>query len=161
MEQILESVRAWDGLLELAPGEGSEFPEIAWGDHFFYFAPDGQIPQRVQPYATVVTKDYPGDTVSALDPATRWRLNIHVGSTTFEQIIGEAPKNLAGSWDFSATDVVIPHPLYRSQGYIAIVNPGAKTTSTAIALFREAHENARRRALNRAATSEAETRMDH
>lgn len=40
MEQILEAVRGFDGVLELAPTAGSEYPEIAWGDHFFYYAPD-------------------------------------------------------------------------------------------------------------------------
>lgn len=48
MEQILETVRGFDGILELAPVEGSGFPEVAWGDHFFYYAPDGQVPLRTQ-----------------------------------------------------------------------------------------------------------------
>lgn len=96
MEQIVQTVRAFDGVLELAPTEGSEFPEIAWGDHFFYYAPDGQIPQQVQPYATVVTKDYPGDTRCDLDPPGRRRLNIHVGRAAFTRLIGEDPRNAPG-----------------------------------------------------------------
>lgn len=35
MEQILETVYGFDGVVVLAPTPGSEFPEIAWGDHFF------------------------------------------------------------------------------------------------------------------------------
>ncbi len=61
----------------------SPFPEIAWGDHFFYFAPNGQVPQREQPYATIITKNYPGDTCCDLDQPGRWRLNIHVGRGAF------------------------------------------------------------------------------
>ena len=57
MDDILQTIRAFDGVLELAPTEGSGFPEIAWGDHYFYFAPDGDVPQREQPYATIVTKN--------------------------------------------------------------------------------------------------------
>ncbi|MCP3805116.1 DUF6194 family protein [Allokutzneria sp. A3M-2-11 16] len=146
MEQILDTVRGFDGVLELAPAEGSEFPEIAWGDHFFYYAPDGQVPQRTQPYATIVTKNYPDDALSDLDPPGRWRLNIHVGRAAFMRLTGEDPKRVASRPDFSAADVVLRHPVYSTQGWIAIVNPGDHTTPLAVELLREAHENARRRA---------------
>ena len=63
------------GVLELAPEAGSGHPEISWGDFFYYYAPDGAVPQNRQPYATIVTKDYPDDTLSRLGVADRWRLN--------------------------------------------------------------------------------------
>ena len=150
MEQILETVYGFDGVVVLAPTRGSEFPEIAWGDHFFYFAPDGQVPQRLQPYATIVTKDNPGDTLCDLDPPGRWRLNIHVGRAEFTRLIGEDPRNAAMPADLSTADVLVPHPIYATQGWIAIVNPGDHTTPSAIELLREAHEHARRRAARRA-----------
>ncbi|WP_037346195.1 DUF6194 family protein [Sciscionella sediminilitoris] len=146
MEQILETARGLDGVLELAPTEGSAFPEIAWGDRFFYYAPDGQVPQREQPYATVVTKDYPGDALSGLDQSGRQRLNIHVGTTAFIELIGEEPRTEGAEADFSAVDTVLPHPLYRRQGWIAIVDPGEHTTALACRLIRQAHEDAARRA---------------
>jgi hypothetical protein len=152
MKQILDTVRGLDSVLELAPVEGSEFPEIAWGDHFFYYAPDGQVPQREQPFATVVTKDYPDDTLSGLDAPGRWRLNIHVGSAAFARLTGQHPGREAPVADFSTADTVLPHPVYAPQGWIAIVNPGERTTPTAIALLHEAHRNARRRASRRAAS---------
>ncbi len=145
MEQILETVRGFDGILELAPAEGSEFPEVAWGDHFFYYAPDGQVPQRAQPFATIVTKDYPGDTGSELDPPDRWRLNIHVGRARFTELTGEEPRAAESSVDYSASDTVLPHPVYRAQGWIAIVDPGVRTSTIAVSLLRLAHEDARRR----------------
>lgn len=146
MDRILAAVRQFEGVLEVAPGEGSGFPEIAWGDHFFYYAPDGRIPQRVQPYATIVTKDYPDDTSSDLNPAGRWRLNIHVGRVEFTRLIGADPRNAAIPDDAGAGDVVLPHPVYARQGFVAIVNPGDRTTTTAIELLRDAHAAARRRA---------------
>lgn len=149
MEQLLETVRDFDGVLELAPAEGSEFPEIAWGDHFFYFAPAGEIPDRVQPYATIVTKNYPDDALSNLDPAGRWRVNIHVGIARFTELTGENPRR-APSRDLSEADVILPHPVYGALGWIAVVNPSDQTTPTVIALLREAHENAKRRASRRA-----------
>lgn len=143
MKQILDAVRGFDGVLEIAPTEGSEFPEIAWGDHFFCYAPDGKMPRRGQPYATIVTKNYPGDTRCDLDRPGRWRLNVHVGRAKFTELLGEDPRSAAASADFGATDWVLPHPVY---GWIAIVNPGARTVEGAISLLRQAHERAERRA---------------
>ena len=154
MEQVLDEIRSFDGVLELSPGAGSGFPEIAWGDHFFYYSPDGTIQPNTQPYATIVTKDYPDDTLSNLDPADRWRLNIHVGSATFTSLTGESPRDFAArgfaSRDFSTVDEIMPHPVYGALGWIAVVNPGERTTSTALTLLREAHDDERRRAERRA-----------
>ncbi|MCD2442935.1 DUF6194 family protein [Agromyces sp. SYSU K20354] len=148
MQLILETVRAFDGVLELAPGPGSGFPEIAWGDHFFYASPDGSIPSNRQPYATIVTKDYPDDALSNLDPPGRWRLNIHVGTARFAELTGESPRDFTAR-DFTEPDVILPHPVYGSLGWIAIVNPGIRTTTTALALLRDAHADDRGRAERR------------
>lgn len=149
MQQILDAVRALDGVLELAPERGSAFPEIAWGDHFFYYAPDGAIPDREQPYATIVTKDYPGDTESRLDAPGRWRLNIHVGRPRFIELTGEDPAAAGAARDHAAADVVMPHPVYRAQGWISIVDPGDATLDLAVRLLRVAHDDAARRARRR------------
>lgn len=138
-------IRSFDGLLELAPTEGGEFPAIAWGDHFFYYSPDGQVPARQQLYATIVTKNYPDDTLSNLDEPDRWRLNIHVGTTSAVELTGKTAGPADEQWDFAATDVVVPHPLYRRQGWVSIVNPGARTSTLAVDLLRQAHEAARQR----------------
>lgn len=151
MDRLLDTIRAFDGVLELAPAAGSAFPEIAWGDHFFYYTPDGQVPQREQPYATIVTKNYPDDDECDLDPPGRWRLNIHVGAAAFVELTGEDPRAAATPRDRTATDVVFPHPLYRTQGWVSIVNPGPRTNDLAVRLLRQAHEAARRRSHRRSA----------
>ena len=110
MEQILSAVRDLEGALVLAPQAGSEFPEVAWGDAFFYYAPDGQVPEHIQPYGTIVTKDYPDDTASRLDEEGRWRVNIHVDRQTFVRLTGEEPRSLDRARDFAAADVINPTP---------------------------------------------------
>ncbi|MGW0658459.1 DUF6194 family protein [Streptodolium elevatio] len=140
MEQILSEVRTYDGVLELAPVPGSEHPEISWGDHFFYYAPDGQVPRNRQPYATCVTKNYPGDEDSRLDAEGRWRLNIHVGSRIFTELLGHTPAETDTSGvDRSAVDVFAPHPLYGAHGWICVVNPGASTLDRALEALSDAH----------------------
>jgi Family of unknown function (DUF6194) len=145
MEQILETVRGFDGALVVIPGPVGDAPEIAWGDAFFYYAPDGEVPQHVQPYATIVTKDYPDDTASELDAPDRWRVNIHVDRATFLRLTGEEPRSLGRARDFAATDVFNPHPVYGALGWVAVVTPGEQTRAIVEQLLREAHEAARAR----------------
>lgn len=153
MDQVLQIVRDLDGVLEVAPREGSAFPAIAWGDHFFYYAPDGQIPTREQPYATIVTKNYPDDVLCDLDRPDRWRLNIRVGTDTFIELLGEHPRSGTAAGDYTATDVVVPHPVHRGQGWVSIVNPGPRTLQLVSRLLRRAHDDARRRVARRSGSA--------
>ncbi|MFF3490072.1 DUF6194 family protein [Streptomyces sp. NPDC002795] len=139
MEQIIATVRGFDGALVLAPEPGGDFPEIAWGDAFFYYAPDGEVPQAVQPYATIVTKDYPGDALSDLDAPGRLRVNIQTDRAMFQQLTGES------SVGYAAVDTVLPHPVYGSQSWICVVNPGERTYDTVLRLLRAAHDAAHAR----------------
>ncbi|WP_424883159.1 DUF6194 family protein [Streptomyces sp. SLBN-8D4] len=142
MEQIIATVRGFDGALVIVPGPGGDSPEIAWGDAFFYYAPDGRTPRNTQPYGTIVTKNYPADTACDLDPPGRWRVNVQVGRTALPELLGERH-------DPATADVVLPHPVYGSLGWICVVNPGERTTGTVVRLLREAHEAARVRAARR------------
>ncbi|MFC5216561.1 DUF6194 family protein [Streptomyces coerulescens] len=149
MEQIIATVRGLDGALVLTPGPDGDFPEVAWGDAFFYYAPDGRIPHHTQPYGTIVTKNYPDDTACDLDPPGRWRVNIHVDRATFKELTGEEPHTLAHPRDHTSTDTVLPHPLYGTLGWICVVNPGERTADTVLQLLRDAHDAARTRATRR------------
>lgn len=150
MQQIIDAVRGFDGALVFVPEPGGEFPEVAWGDAFFYYAPDGRMPRNTQPYGTIVTKNYPDDTASDLDPEGRWRVNVHVDRATFAELTGEEPRRLAKPRDYAAADVVNPHPVYGALGWVAVVNPGARTTDTVLDLLRRAHRAARARVERRA-----------
>lgn len=145
MENIIETVRGFDGVLVLTPDSGSEAPKLAWGDTFFYYAPDGQIPQNIQPYATIVTKNYPDDTASNLDPEGRWRVNIQVEPTTFREVTGEDPRSLKRAWSYDTTDAIMPHPIYGPQGWISVVNPASTTIDTVKRLLEKAHVAAHKR----------------
>ena len=144
MEQILTMLRGLPGVLELAPQEGSEFPRIAWGDHFFYFSPDGTVPRNRQPYATIVTKNYPDDVLSRLEAPDRWRVNIHVGRDEAARLVG--PTQV----DPAETDAFLAHPLYGASGWVSVVNPGERTVDALTTLLRAAHDAAAARASRRA-----------
>jgi hypothetical protein len=141
LDDILEDIRAFDGVVEVAPRDGDHTPPIAWGDHFFYYSPDGTVPANTQPYATIITKDYPDDAQSDLTAEDRWRLNIHVGSARARDLVGDG-----GDPDFSEADTILPHPVYGRLGWVAVVNPGERTRATVLHLLHDAHEDERRRA---------------
>ena len=146
LDQAVSAVRTFEGVVDLAPEEGSEFPPIAWGDHFFYYSTDGSVPQNRQPFATIVTKDYPDDAQSQLDPDGRWRLNVDVGRASLRELVGE----VNGARDYSETDVILPHPVYGPLGWIAVVNPGPRTESIVLELLAAAHRDDLRRVERRA-----------
>lgn len=146
IKEILDTVRAFDGVLVVIPDEGSGMPELAWGDAFLYFAPDGVMPERTQPYATIVTKNYPDDGASRLDEPDRFRVNIHVGRDQVGVLTD------AGAQP-STRDAFVPHPLYGDAGWVSVVNPGPVTSDRVIALLRDAHASARARANRRVSES--------
>lgn len=143
IDEIIEFAGGFEGVLVVRPGPGDGSPEIAWGDVFFYYAPDGTVP-KTQPFATIVTKDYPGDEGSRLDRPGVFRLNAGVG------------KEAAARWavpdaDPSAADVVMTHPVYGAAGWVAVVNPRDVRE-----LLRSAHGSARSRHERRGAVSGGE-----
>ncbi len=145
MQTLIARIRLFDGVLVVQPEPGSDLPEISWGDAFFYYAPHGVMPTRGQPYGTIVTKDYPGDTASNLDRPGRFRVNIEVGR--------ERARELAGADDPALSDVIVPHPVYASAGWISVVDPD-RTAQQVLTLLSEAHEAARGRAARRAAVDD-------
>ncbi|MEU3010873.1 DUF6194 family protein [Nocardia asteroides] len=145
IDEIIEYVTGLGGVLHLNPGPGGEFPEISWGDSFFYYAPDGVLPRTGQPFATIVTKDYPDDATSRLDRPGVFRLNIAAGRDAFTAWTGHAPGHGPDDTDASVTDTVLPHPVYGAAGWLAIVAPGTATDEAARRLLRDAHARARAR----------------
>lgn len=150
-EEIIGFVDALDGVVTLRPAPGDGTPEAGWGDTFFYYAPDGIIPTATQPFATIVTKNSPGDEASRLDRPDTFRVNIAAGKDAFVEWTGHAPREPApAEADPSAVDTVIAHPVYASLGWLAVVNPGERTAASTRELLQAAHRLARLRHERRA-----------
>lgn len=144
IEEIIGLVSGLDGVLTLTPGPGDEWPELSWGDAFFCYSPDGAVPTNVQPFATIVTKNYPGDESSRLDRPDTFRVNIHAGKKEFTRQLGQDP---------SATDTLIAHPVYGTAGWLAVVNPATNTETATRELLETAYRLARARYERRADSS--------
>ncbi len=86
-------------------------------------------------FATIVTTDE-HDTASDLSRPGRFRLNIGVSGPTFARLVGDAVDP-----DFTASDSLLPHPVYAKQHWVSIVNPTAATLEAVVLpLLDEAHE---------------------
>ncbi|PBC39778.1 hypothetical protein CJ179_31870 [Rhodococcus sp. ACS1] len=144
IDDIIDFVEGLDDVLTLRPVPGDGSPEISWGDTFFYYSPDGVVPTTTQPFATIVTKNYPGDEDSRLDRAGAFRVNIHAGREPFIVALGHAPREQGSAdVDAGAPDTVIAHPVYGS--WLAVVNPATRTSQLTRELLRTAYAVARSR----------------
>src|SRR5438270_2443479 len=84
-------------------------PEVAWGDSFFIYDPDRNLPEPKRfPFATIVTQDYGEfDNASNLNRPGVFRLNIGVSKETFATLFGAE-----GEYDFTQLDRLMPHPVH-------------------------------------------------
>ena len=126
-------------------GEGSDIPPSMVGAHFFYAGDE-----RRMPFATIVEHDTPGgDEESALHRPGTYRLNLQLGRDGFRQCFGYVPRDLAGrrgGIDFTALDVLVPHPVYGDQGWSAITSPTREQLPRIEKILHRAHARASRRA---------------
>lgn len=146
LDEIIGFVESLEGVYALRPGQGDGTPEISWGDVFFYYSPEGVVPMNTQPFATIVTKDYPGDEGSRLDRRDAFRVNIWAGQDAFTSWIGRTPRERSvDEPDPSSTDTVFAHPVYSSAGWLAVVNPGQRTAEPIREMLQAAYHRARSR----------------
>jgi hypothetical protein len=130
------------------------------GGTFFMYAPDRDLaPERQIPFVTIVTGDH-YDSASELDRPGAYRLDIGLTRATYAAWFGAAPTQrdangvLETGFDYAAADTVMPHPIYASQHWVCVVNPGDATLDTVWTLLAEAHGFAARKYANR-------TRREH
>lgn len=142
-QELIEHIAGLSHVTRITAEAASDAPKVAWGDSFFYYEPEGP-PDRKLPFATIVTKDYLGwDTLSNLDRPDAFRINLDIGADRFRELFGYSPSEHpqhADDFDYSRSDVLLPHPTYAQQGWASIVCPGPETDDIARSLVSEAHE---------------------
>ncbi len=146
VDEIIEFVAGLGDVLTMRPGPEDGSPKISWGDVFFYYSADGHTPSGVQPFATIVTKDYPDDTASHLDRPGAFRVNMSAGMVEFTRWTGRTPSEISSEdVDYAYDDTVLPHPVYATAGWLSVTNPGPDTQAAVYDLLSLAHARARNR----------------
>jgi hypothetical protein len=148
-QDIIEFAAGLPDVVAMTASEADGSPSVAWGDSFFFYDPDDDAANRRMPFATLVIKDYDGfDTFSNLNRPGVFRLNVGVGRTVFQELVGYPPAAHAehhATFDYTAFDRLLPHPVYATQGWVSILNPGEATGEQALALLSDARTRAARR----------------
>ena len=146
--ETVAAIAALPGVVAMTASPEDGAPEVAWGNTFFFHDPDGDGDGRF-PFATVVTKDYPGfDEASHLNRPGVYRVNVQAGSERFTELLGFSPRELdehRGEVDFAEPDRLLPHPVYGAQGWVSVVVPGPHTWRDLLQLVEQARRRAGRR----------------
>ncbi len=121
----------------------------AFGYTFFFYKSDHMVP-----FATLISSDQDYDRISNLDRPGVFRLNIGVSRETFQSLFGTAKVDVS-SYDFTALDVIMPHPEYAPQNFICVLSPSEATFERIRVLFAEAYDIAVRRYTRRNKTNES------
>lgn len=110
-----------------------------FGYTFFFYESDHMLP-----FATMAAADNEYDRVSNLDRPGVFRLNIGVSRQTFQSLFGTAKVDVS-QYDFTALDVIMPHPDYAPQHFICVLSPGQATFAQVRDLLAEAYAIAEQR----------------
>ncbi|GAB2615689.1 DUF6194 family protein [Kribbella endophytica] len=93
------------------------------GDTFWIYDPAADLPpERQMPWATLVTSDV-YDSASNLDRPGVERLNLGLPKADYLELFPSVPDDV----DYTALDVVLPHPVYAPQYWICVVSPSEAT----------------------------------
>ena len=121
------------------------------GDWYLFYDPYGTtVPEQRFPFCTVMTGDrYDGASNLDRDLGT-YRVNLGLDRHGYEELFGPAPRQAAGyevidtGFDYTATDVVMPHPFYAPLHWVCVVNPGEGTRTALADLLERAYGIAER-----------------
>ncbi|GAA1035662.1 hypothetical protein GCM10009557_44210 [Virgisporangium ochraceum] len=136
--ELADRIRRLPGVESHRSGPGQGVPEVGWDDWFFFVGSG-----RRHPFATIVGHDIPDfDQESRLDRVGVYRLNLDLGREEFRRLFGYGPEEIRGrrdGIDFARFDEPVPHPVYATQSWASVVNPGARSADVVDRLLRHAH----------------------
>ena len=112
---------------------------INLGYTFFFYRTDHNFP-----FATIASTGNEYERISDLDRPGVYRLNIGISKKTFQSLFGSAKVDLS-NYDFTALDVIMPHPDYAQQWFICVLSPSEQTFEKIQPLLEEAYQIAVRR----------------
>lgn len=116
----------------------------SWGEQGIFYNPQQKLKRGVY-ILTIKEKDGTNDKSSNLNRDNIFRVNLGIRKETFKKLFGEIPKRPAAGcivnmeYDFTATDKIIPHPVYAWMGWISVLNPSTETFEALKPLIEEAY----------------------
>jgi hypothetical protein len=114
-----------------------------WGARALFYNPGQKLPTGIY-FLTFKEKDGANDSASKIKPG-QYRLNVGISKAAFIARFGGIPtRPPAGGvvdtgHDFTACNVITPHPVYGWMSWIAVKNPSTETLSELRPLLSEAY----------------------
>ena len=103
------------------------------GYTFFIYRDDDMLP-----FATVASTGNEYEKISNLDRPGVYRLNIGVSRETFKSLFGTNKPDIS-AYDFTALDIIMPHPDYSAQSFLCVLSPSEATFERIKPLLAEAY----------------------
>ena len=100
----------------------------SWGESSFFYNLNDRLPRGTY-FCTLKEKDGDNDKGSDINRVDVYRFNFGLPEKQFVELFGEKPKRpekgqtIEGPWDFTALNILMPHPIYGWMGWVAILNP--------------------------------------
>lgn len=104
------------------------------GYMFFFYRDD-----HMHAFATIASTGNEYEKISNLDRPGVYRLNIGVSRDTFQAMFGKGKIDVS-AYDFTALDIIMPHPDYSSQHFICVLSPSEATFEQIRPLLAEAYD---------------------
>ena len=120
-------------------------PKLTWGETSLFYNPHGIFPNGVY-FCTIKERDGANDRASHLDRSGVFRLALGLPPGRYEQTFGPRPQRppkggvVLTADDFTAIDVLMPHPVYAWMGWVQVLSPSAATFATIQPLLSDAYE---------------------
>jgi Family of unknown function (DUF6194) len=119
------------------------FPDVestvSFGYNMFFYKSDRKLP-----FATLISADTDFDRISNLNRPGVFRLNLGISKQMFQSLFGTTNVDV-DNYDFTALDVIMPHPDYAQGHFICVLSPSEATFARIRPLLAEAYEIAVRR----------------
>lgn len=126
----------FDGLVETS----------SWGERSFFYNPDGELPRGVY-FCTLKDHDGANDKASDLDREGVFRVSTGLPRHLYEERFGPLPERPGKGGvvdtgnDFTAIDILTPHPVYAWMGWVQILSPTRDHFSELEPMFRAAYRH--------------------
>jgi uncharacterized protein DUF6194 len=109
------------------------------GYTFFFYRDD-----HMHAFATIASTGNEYERISNLDRPGVFRLNIGVSRERFQALFGRNKIDVS-AYDFTALDIIMPHPDYSSQHFLCVLSPSEATFEIIRPMLAEAHDIAMKR----------------
>ena len=113
--------------------------DINLGYTFFFYRDD-----HMHAFATIASNGNEYEQISKLDRPGVYRLNIGVSRETFWSLFGKGKIDVS-AYDFTALDMIMPHPDYSSQHFLCVLSPSEATFERIRPMLAEAYDIAMKR----------------